>query len=218
MADARETVLSALAPVAPTFTRKLVPGRATLEKFAGVDSEFEDITRGPTRAAGAGVAIAMDVPVVPRKARIDLTNALVTLTAANDYGSLKLVDLPDRNILILNAEFTGTVLWGGDFADNDDPVIGIGTTAASASPVASTMVNVIAATTFTNIVVATANDIALTFVGATGSITGLLVADAAGNALYLNVSAPDTQLATDGTATFNGYVDLVYLDLGNRSS
>lgn len=220
MTSPREQELGVLAPLAPNFPRKINSASATLEKFSGVEDLYDDIVRQPTAnaTASAGIKLSMDVPSTVRRARFTLENTVVTLTAANDYGSVKICDLPDRNILILAAELVATVKFGGDYADNDDPVVGVGTAAASANPIATTAVNVIAASTQTNIVVATANSLALSFLGSLGDAANLLVADGANNALYLNVSSPDTQLAADGTATFNGTFDVWYIDLGNVGS
>lgn len=217
MASPRELELGVLAPLAPNFPRKLSPGVPTLEKFSGVEDLYDDINRQPTAnpSPSAGIALAMDVPVVMRRQRYVLTNAVVTLAAADDFGSLKICDLPDRNIAIWNAELVGSVNFGGDYADGDDPSIGVGQAAASNVTLSSTMVDVIPKTDFANITVANSNAIA-----ATKSNPGVavLVADAAGNALYLNVGNGADQLSDVGTATFNGTLDIWYTDLGNVGS
>lgn len=220
MVSPREQELGVLSPLAPNFPRRIDTGKASLEKFSGVDDLYEDINRQPTAnaVASAGVKLTMDVPLTVRRARFTLENTVLTLTAALDYASVKICDLPDRNILILNAELVGSLVAGGDFAAGDDPSIGVGTAAASANPIATTMQNVIAIAAQTNIDPAVANAIALSFVGATGAITGLLVADGAANALYLNASCTDAQLAANGTLTFNGTFDVWYVDLGNVGS
>lgn len=214
MASPRETNLSNLAPLAPYFGRKLEG--PTLTKYAGVEDAFEDINRQPTAnsAVPARVAVTMDVPVVMRRMQVKLTNAVVTV-AATDFGSLKILDLPDRNIAIFNAELVGTVLFGGDYVDGDDPAIGVGQTAASDDTLSSTMQDVINIAAQANITAATANSLALT---KPDPGVAVLVADAAGNALYLNVGNGSDQLADEGTATFNGTLDIWYVDLGNVGS
>ena len=219
MASPRETSNSdSLEPNNPNFARKVATGTASLEKYATVDTQYADVVRQPTRAAGEGVTVIMDVPVTIRRQRVLLENAVITLTAANDFGSLKLVDLPDRNIAIFQAELSGTVVAGGDFATGDDPKIGVGQAAASANPIATTAVDVIALTDYTNIVAGAATAVAQTRLGATADLNAILIPDAAGSALYLNASNTDTQLAADGTLTFNGFFDFWYVDLGNITS
>lgn len=219
MVSPRETPNSnLLEPLGPNFARLTTRAGAAQEKYPTVDDQYNDITRQPTRDAGAGVTVIMDVPAPLRRQRVKLENAVITLTAANDYGSLKLVDLPDRNIMILQAELTGTVIAGGDFATNDDPKIGVGTVAASANPIATTAVNVIPLTDYTNIVAGAATAVAQSLQLTLGTDASLLIPDAAAQAIYLNASNTDTQLAADGTLTFNGYFDFWYIDLGNVGS
>lgn len=219
MTSPRETHLTNLEPNAPYFARRVAsPGQPSLSKWDGVEDQYNDIVRSPTRDPGAGVTVSMDVPVTVRRCRVQLVDAVVSCSAANDYGSLKLVDLPDRNVLVLQAELVGTVVFSGDFATNDDPSIGVGTAAASNSTLATTMQNVIAKTDFTNITKDAANAIAASFLGATGDAANLLIADGASNALYLNVGGNGDILADVGTATFNGTLDVWYVDLGNVGS
>lgn len=219
MPSPRETSNSnSFEPLNPNFPRQASTGQASLQKYSTVDEQYADISQQPTRVAGAGVTVIMDVPLTLRRQRVLLSNAVLTLTAANDFASLKLVDLPDRNIVIFQAELFGTVLTGGDFATGDDPVVGVGQAAASTNPIDTTQVDVIPATTYTNIVAATLTAVSQSRLGATGDLNGILIPDAPGSALYLNASNPDTQLAADGTLTFNGFFDFWYVDLGNVSS
>lgn len=219
MASPRETSNSnVLEPLNPNFARKVSAVGGSLEKYATAEAQYADISQQPTRAAGEGVTVIMDVPVASRRQRVLLENAVITLTAANDFGSLKLVDLPDRNILIKQAELVGSVIAGGDFATGDDPKIGVGTAAASANPIATTAVNVIPLTDYVNIVAGAATAVAQSLQLTLGTNAALFVPDAAGQAIYLNASNTDTQLAADGTLTFNGYFDFWYEDLGNVGS
>lgn len=217
MASPRETPnTDLLEPIGPNFTRRTVAAGAAQEKYPTVEDKWNDINRQPTRAAGAGITVIMDVPVTLRRARVLLQNTVVSLPAADDYGSVQLVALPDRNIVIYNAEFVGTVVFGGEFANDDDPTIGVGQAPATNTTLATTMQDIIPVTTFTNIVAGAANAIA---VSKAAPGTGVLVADSATSALYLNVSgAGDVLSESAGTATFNGYFDFWYLDLGNESS
>lgn len=217
MAAPVETNLSNLSVHAPWFARKVNSGSATLEKFSGDETQYAEIRQPLSRAVGAGITLTMDVPVTIRRARFLLENAVVTVSD-QDFGSLKLCDLPDRNIAILQAELVGSVIFAGDYATNDDPDVAVGTAAASNATLATTMVDVIAKVDFDNITAGAANAVAMSRVGATAALSPLLVADGASNALYLNVGNAADQLSADGTATFNGYFDVWYVDLGNVGS
>lgn len=219
MTSQRETSNSnSFEPNNPLFARKTAPNGASQVKFDTAEDQYADITRSPTRAPGAGVTVIADLPLTLRRQRVLLENVVVTLTAADDFGSVKLVDLPDRNIAIFQAELVGSVVAGGDFATNDDPKIGVGSVAASANPIATTAQDVITLVDFTNIVAGAITAVAMSRVGATAALAPLLIGDGAGTALYLNASNTDTQLAADGTLTFNGYFDFWYVDLGNVGS
>jgi len=212
-----DTNLTNLKPVAPWFARRSGADGSQV-KFTGAEAAYEDIVRRPTGVVSAGAVSAFDVPVTIRRHRIELSSVLVTVTAATDFAGVAIANLPDRNILILQAELVGSAVFSGDYANDDDPVIGVGTAVAAANPIATTAVNVIPATTLTNIVKDAATPVAASFVGSTGAISGLLVADTATTQLFFNVSSPDTQLAADGTCRFTGTLDIWYVDLGNVGS
>lgn len=219
MASPRETPNSdLLEPLGPNFARKVVAEGAALEFYPTAAALYADIVRQPSRAISGGVTPICDVPLTIRRGRLLLTNVVLTLTAALDYASIKLLDLNDRNIAVLQAELFGSVVASGDFATGDDPKIGVGSVAASANPIATTAQDVITLVDFTDIVKDAVTPVAMSRLGATAALAPLLIADSAGNAIYLNASNTDTQLAADGTLTFNGYFDYWYVDLGNVSS
>jgi len=218
MTSPRELQLGVLAPLAPYFGRKVE--FASNVKYSGAETEVDDINRQPTAPSGSTtIALRFDAPVPLRKASFLVENLILTMTAANDYIGAKLCDLPDRNVLISNAEFVGTAAFTGDFATNDDPSWGIGTAVASANPIATTAQDVLPIAALTNITAGAATALNASRVGASAADqTNVLVPDSATSALYLNFSCTDTQLASDGTITVNGTFDVYYFDLGNRGS
>lgn len=216
----RDTDLSVYPPNSPWFAKQVNSGTASLTKYTGADDEYAASYAAWDEVPAVGSRIAYDVPQTVRHIRVDLTNTLVTTTGTgtNDGGGTAIVSLPDRNLLVLQAELVGSAVFSGDFATNDDPLIGVGTVQATAGPVATTKQNVIPAVTCTNIVKDAGFAVAGSLQVTLGTNAALLIPDAASQQLFLNVSAPDGQLAAAGTCTFTGYLDLFVLDLANRGS
>ena len=212
-----DTNLTNLAAIAPRF-RRAVSGNNDPSLTQVGASEFESSLEQGSAVAAAGAVLDYDVPAQFRHVRYSLTNTAFTITAANDFGGVAFANLPDSNLCIVGAEINGTFSFGGDYAANDDVVFGIGTAAAAANPVATTAVNVIPATNLTDIVLAGVSVAAVARASAVGAFSGLYVPDAPGNQLFLNASSTDTQLAADGSVTFNGTIDVFYMDFGNRGS
>jgi hypothetical protein len=177
-------------------------------------------TQGPT--AGTGVAITFDYPEAVRHMRLTLTGAVVPVDDSDgEYGGLEILNLPDRNLLILNAEANLSCVKGAvanGIAAGDSVDFGIGTAIASANTLATTMQNVVPKTT-----VAT-NAATVTFAASTFSAVGtgaaaLSVPDTATSKLYLNATTTGGSLmSADDTITATGTVDLWYIDLGNITS
>lgn len=222
-----DTNLTNLAAVGPRFRRERAGVNDPSQNAVGV-AEYEASLEQAVANAAAGFQLDYDVPAQFRRYRFSLQSgsalAVATLTAANDYGSIELCTLPDLNMAIWDAEFVGQLRFGGDFAGNDDGDWGIGTSAASANPIATTMVNVIPIQALDNIVLAGV-DVAASRFSAIGALSPLAIPDAATNKLYLNFSFDDAQLAADGTitvaphSTLGGpYLDVYALVGGNRAS
>lgn len=220
MTSPRETPNSnLLEPIGPYFKRKVADPGSSLVKYDTVDDQYADVVQSlAARGNSSGPShVIMDVPVSLRRARILLDNFVVSV-AATDFGGTKLCDLPDRNIAILQCELVATAKASGDYADADTAGIGIGTVVASNTTLSTTMQDVLNVSTATFTTVANAISLALSRLGATGSLTVLNVGDAATNALFLNVGNAGDELSAVGAVTFNGYVDIWYFDLGNVGS
>lgn len=145
-------------------------------------------------------------------------NALsVTVLAANDYGSAKISDLPDTNMLVLGAECDLVVTKGGvtsGLVAATDIICGIGTTATADTTIGTTDQNIIAATTLsTN---ALALDLDVHNLAASAALVGIL--DGPSNALYFNVAATGSDPSADDSVSVTGTLDLYWIDLGNVTS
>jgi hypothetical protein len=139
--------------------------------------------------------------------RLTLTAAEIEIDEANDYGSLKLVDLPASNIIVagvvvnLVCTVDGTVI-----TDPEDIDYAVGTAA-------------LASTDFSNAGeknLVGENDVAALGVmqAAVSDTEDSLFLAAGAKAVYLNIQAT---IGTTATQSFAGTVDLIYLDLGSES-
>lgn len=176
---------------------------------------WDDGYTATTSAPGTGVTL-IDEALSTRRMRLTLSDFSVAITAALDYGGTKLVDLPDKNILILGAEVDCTLTKGGTTNGLEaatDINVGIGTATASNATLSSTMQNIIEVTAYT------ANTITHEFeVHANDNSTSVMpivLADGASNALFLNLAA---SITADDTMTASGIIDFFWIDLGNLSS
>lgn len=164
---------------------------------------------------GTGVRVN-DQACVPRKCRLTLSGFSIAVLAAQDYGGTKLCDLPDRNMLILGIEVDCVVTKQGNtngIVAATDITMGIGSTVASASTLATTMIDYIESTAMT------ADTLAVDFEKHTNDQSTATfpkkVVDAASTALFMNIAAAIT---ADSSVTVDGFVDIFYVDLGNLSS
>lgn len=162
--------------------------------------------------AGTGVVI-QDNTLIPRKARLTLTNFAIAVLAANDYGGTKLLDLPDRNLLILGIEVDCVVTKQGNtngIVAATDITMAIGTAVASNATLSGTMIDIIEGTAITP------DTLAVDFEKHTNdqatAVFPKKIADADAAALYMNIAAAIT---ADSSVTVNGTIDIFYIDLGN---
>lgn len=168
----------------------------------------------PTLEAGAS---GFDVlPMQVMKIRVKLEDITLSVDEADDFGSVKLITLPDTNLYILGMEVDVQVTKAGTtngIVAATDLDMALGSAAASASTLATTMIDYVEKVDI--------NDDALVvdFQAHTqGQSTATFpkkVADAATNAIYLNLACAIT--ASDSVA-LDGFVDIYYIDLGNEIS
>lgn len=177
--------------------------------------------RGGALAGGAiepntGVAVTSDQMRAVRRVRLTLTNVVVSVTAANDYGGTKIADLPDTNLLLLATEVDLELVKGGvtnGIVAATDVNVAIGTAVASNATLSGAMVDVMSITALT------ATDASPAYQAhsqADGTLSyPIELADSATLALYLNVAA---SITADDTITASGTIDLVLIDIGNQTS
>lgn len=158
--------------------------------------------RNLTPNAAGGVK-STELGLAVRRLQLSLSSVSIAVTEALDYASLKLVDFPDGNYLVVGANvdlsFTGT----GGVDTPEDMDVGVGTAAASASTLATTMIDIAAK------IDASAGGV----VQGGGAVN--LVLAASSDAAYLNVAGA---IDTDGTMVMSGTVELFYIDLGDPAA
>jgi hypothetical protein len=177
-------------------------------------------TAGTGPVAATNAAITYDYPEALRHVRITLTDFVVTVDDSDgEYGGSAFVTLPDRNIIIVNAEANLSVVKGNvtdGIAAADDITMGIGTAVASNNTLSTTMQNIIPVTTIDT------DALTVTFAAskfsAVGTAVDIAVPDAANNVLYLNATAVGAVMDADDTLTCTGTIDLWYYDVGNVTS
>lgn len=187
-------------------TRTFIPDLHTRDLY--LESAERKISQGLSSTPNAaGGVTAEKLARAYQVERLTLAAAEIEIDEANDYGSLKLVDLPSSNVLILGAivDLVCTV-DGVVVTDPEDIDYAIGTAA-------------LASTDFSGSgekdVCPEADVAALGVMQLATTATEANLFKAKGtNAVYLNIQAT---IATTATQTFNGTIDLVYVDLGSES-
>jgi hypothetical protein len=186
-----------------------MPNSRPVELRAGVPDFFPV----PSQASVEHVATELK-PL--QKVRLLLTNAVLTVVGASDFGSLELLTLPDKNLLVMACEANLTLTKGNTatgIVATTDLDVGIGTAAASATTLATTMINILPKV---DADVDSLSDVVKSHsLAAVPVLLGVL--DGAANKIYLNVAIPGLITVTD-TVTFNGTIDLFLFDLGDVSS
>lgn len=159
-----------------------------------------------TPNAAAGVA-AQKLARGYQVERLTLTDVQVDIAAADDYGSVKLVDLPDSNVLILGAIMNCTAVADGTAITDVTTVdYAIGTAALASTDFSGSGEKDICPE----------KDVAASGVSqnaTTGTEANNLVAKGT-NAVYLNAQAA---ISADGWVQFTGTIDLIFVDLGAES-
>lgn len=163
--------------------------------------------------AASGV-VATDRPHFIRKIRLQLTSKAVSMAAANDFGGSKIGDLPATNLIVLGVVVDLAVTVAGlavNTAAALDVAVGTATTASTDFSNAGednlmAKVDGVGGTATGTVKGAGASD---------GALANVLLA-AGAKAVYLNASSAVT--SGTGTATFTGWVDVFYIDLGDHSA
>lgn len=165
---------------------------------------------------GTGVVASSNVPRSLQRLRLTLTNAVVPLTNALKYGSLSIMTWPNTNILLVNSRESLTVVKDGvGTTAASTPAIAVGSVAASASTLVTTMIDTIDLVTLAGTLSAVAQKNGPNL---TQTPNWRRIAAGASNQLFLNGSNAGSGSGADGTLTVSGTIDLDFFDLGLFSS
>ncbi|RLE20449.1 MAG: hypothetical protein DRJ50_10720 [Actinobacteria bacterium] len=182
------------------------------------NGNFGGASAGGAITPGTGVSETFDRMRAVRHVRLTLSGFVIAVDEADDFGGTKLLDLPDSNLLLLMGEVDLAMVKGGltnGLISTVDLDVGIGTAVASASTLATTMIDVFEKTDLD------ADALSLLYAVDTQAqstaATPLKLADSATLALYLNVGLP-VGITVSDTVTVSGTVDLYFVDLGNVNS
>lgn len=142
----------------------------------------------------------------PRLLELTLTAVEVDITAANDYGSTKLFDLPNSNVMIMGCVFDGVVTGDAVITDVTQVDLAIGTAATASTDFSGTdekdvcpKIDVAAE----GVAVMKTTDTEKNNIKAKGT-----------NAVYLNAACT---IGSDATITVAGTVKVLVLDLDPES-
>lgn len=174
----------------------------------------------PLLTPGPGIGFDLSHLAVQR-ATLKLTGQSLSIAEADDYGSLKLCDLPDRNIHLLAVEADLSLVKGGVSNGLEAAVdvnVAIGSAAATAQDLTATAAenDKIESTALTD------NALTVTLQAHSQAQSGdgampQQLGDSATAGLWLNASVT-AGITADDALTVTGEVDLYFVDLGNRTS
>lgn len=154
-----------------------------------------------------GVTITSDDLRPIRRTVVNVVDLVLDFANATDSGTVKVMDLPNTNILIMGSAVNLVGTKGGTtngLETNTDINLALGTTATADATLSSTDANLIASTAIT------ANNIDATWQA--GGSVNVAVAAGASNGIHINLGTGN--LSADDTITFNGTVTLFWVDLG----
>jgi hypothetical protein len=164
--------------------------------------------------AGAGTTSMQHFATPFRRERFILTAERVTILEANDYGAIKLCDLPATNLIIAGAvvDIDGT---GDGETGGVETITAVDVAIGTVSTTSTDFTNAGEDNIVPKIDVAAAG----VTEGASDATTVNLYVDATAgtSSVYLNVAVVGG-ITADGYVDFSGWIDLVYLDLGVADS
>ena len=180
--------------------------------MAPVSASGEGNGAGLDEPAAAGATLAFDRARFARHARVAVAGLAIDVAAADDFGGVELLGLPDTNILVLGAEADLAVAKdGAGVLAATDVTVALGTAAATGTALSGAESDMLDALPLT----ADALEVAWrAHTQANAAPAPLYVPDGPSSALYLNAAAT---VSADGGLTVSGTVDLYYVDLGNAA-
>lgn len=179
------------------------------QKFRGlvaIDGAVIDNGDSVTPNIAAGVSIDTRARPV-RMARLTLTGVEVDIAAADDFGSVKLLDFPAGTVIVLgvNLDLVATA-DGAVITDVTAVDYAVGSVALTSTDFSNAGEDNLVAE----------NDVAAAGVmnaRTTAALALPLTLDAGNNDVYLNVQA--AVASGTGTVSFTGTVDVFYFDIGS---
>lgn len=166
-----------------------------------------DLDIGSDLTAGAGTtSIAYDLVLV-RKARLTLTAERLTILEANDYGSIELVTLPNKNVLFLGLVMDLTATGDGE-AGGVETITNVDLAVGSVATTSTDFSNAGEKAYMPKIDVQAAG---VSEGKSTSSEAPVIIAAGASNKFVLNASC---SITADGYIDLTGWIDVFYLDLG----
>jgi len=186
---------------------------ALLQRLDGqIPSDLANLFTSANYTAGTGVALTHSHPWAFWKLRLTLTNALITVTNANKYGSLEILDWPNTNLVVLSARMNLTVVKDNvGILAADTPHIAVGSAAASNTTLATTMIDTIEQVTVAGTLSAAAQK------NGPHTAGNRYIAAGASNKLYLNAGTTGNSGGVDGSLTVSGTIDIFIIDTGTFS-
>lgn len=168
----------------------------------------------------AGITLD-DQAQILRRARFQFNAVVIDVTAALDYASVLVCELPDTNLMIMSVEADMTIVKGGvtnGIVATKDLSVGIGTGAAAANPPAGSALSILNLSTLTPDTLSVEYEVhgVNTADGDPGALPSKF-ADTPTRQMYLNIGVVGG-ITVDDTVTVTGTLDVVYLDLGNAAS
>lgn len=142
-----------------------------------------------------------------RRERLTLTAVEIEVASGDDFGSIKLLDLPDSNIIFLGAVLDLSVAIAGAASNVATTLdMALGSTAADNATLATTMLDLVPKIDGVGAGTPGVVD------GASTATEAPLLKASGTKEVYLNAAIPVT--TGTGTLTVTGTIDLVYIDLG----
>jgi hypothetical protein len=191
-------------------------------------AQFEDLSVGKLTMAGGGqvgtAAAVTGLSVVHKQVAPILYQSVFTLADVaqavingTEYQSTKLFDFPEGRILVLGATASlaqkTTTALASTLNSGVTGALGLGTAAASATTLATTMVDLLPSTAFTT---STTINVAGTAAKAALASSAQFDGTTTAKSMYLNSAyATTTDVDGDATQTWTGTITVTWIHLGD---
>jgi hypothetical protein len=190
-------------------------------------AQFEDLIVGKltmtgggfvgTQAAITGLSVVHKQVGFLRQSVFTLDNVAQTVVNGTEYQGTKLYDFPEGRVLVLGVtarlQQKTTSALASTLNASSTGAVSLGTVTASATTLATTMVDLLPSTAFTSS--ATVN-VAGTAVGAALAASAQFDGTTTAKSMFLNSAfATTTDVDGDATITWSGTITVTHIDLGD---